>query len=141
MTYKTSRFQEGSKMGRYFYETLKEYADSTTIHGISYIFKNGISILDRLIWIAAVVTGIFFAIYLSTYSYVDWQNSPVTTTVLTTAKPIRNISFPAITICAQVQNYSSQVFLKSLKLFFHTLWLTGLNLGLAWLADVCAAKT
>ena len=105
MTYKTSRFQEGSKMGRYFYETLKEYADSTTIHGISYIFKNGISILDRLIWIAAVVTGIFFAIYLSTYSYVDWQNSPVTTTVLTTAKPIRNISFPAITICAQVTKY------------------------------------
>ena len=104
MTYKTSRFQEGSKMGRYFYETLKEYADSTTIHGISYIFKNGISILDRLIWIAAVVTGIFFAIYLSTYSYVDWQNSPVTTTVLTTAKPIRNIPFPAISICAQVTN-------------------------------------
>ena len=91
-------------MGRYFYEALKEYADSTTIHGISYIFKNGISILERLIWIAAVVTGIFFAIYLSTFSYVDWQNSPVTTTVLTTAKPIRNISFPAITICAQVTN-------------------------------------
>ena len=91
-------------MGRYFYEALKEYADSTTIHGISYIFKNGISILERLIWIAAVVTGIFFAIYLSTFSYVDWQNSPVTTTVLTTAKPIRNIAFPAITICAQVTN-------------------------------------
>ena len=33
-----------------------------------------------------------------------------------------------------------QIFLKSLKLFFHTLWQTVLNLGPAWLADVCAAK-
>ena len=103
MTYKTSRFQEGSKMGRYFYETLKEYADSTTIHGISYIFKNGISILERIIWMAAVVTGTILAIYLSSISYIDWEGSQVTTTLLTTGKPIWEIPFPAITICAQVQ--------------------------------------
>ena len=90
-------------MGRYFYEALKEYADSTTIHGISYIFKNGISILERIIWIAAVVTGTILAIYLSTISYIDWEGSQVTTTLLTTGKPIREIPFPAITICAQVQ--------------------------------------
>ena len=36
---------------------------------------------------------------------------------------------------------SSQIFLESLELFFHTLWQTVLNLGPAWLADVCAAKT
>ena len=84
------------------YEAIKEYADSTTIHGISYIFKNGLSVLERLIWISAVVIGIFFAIYLSIFSYVNWQDSPVTTTVLTTGKPIRDIPFPAITICAQV---------------------------------------
>ena len=89
-------------MRRYLYEALKEYADSTTIHGISYIFKNGLSVLERLIWISAVVIGIFFAIYLSIFSYVNWQDSPVTTTVLTTGKPIRDIPFPAITICAQV---------------------------------------
>ena len=89
-------------MGRYFYEALKEYADSTTIHGISYIFKNGISILERIIWIAAVVTGTILAIYLSTISYIDWQDSPVSNTLLTTGKPIRDIPFPAITICAQV---------------------------------------
>ena len=90
-------------MGRNFYKALKEYADSTSIHGISYIFKNGISILERIIWIAAVVTGTILAIYLSTISYIDWEGSQVTTTLLTTGKPIREIPFPAITICAQVQ--------------------------------------
>ena len=95
-------------MGRYFYEALKEYADSTTIHGISYIFKNGISILERIIWIAAVVTGTILAIYLSTISYIDWEGSQVTTTLLTTGKPIREIPFPAITICAQVQTKAAR---------------------------------
>ena len=32
------------------------------------------------------------------------------------------------------------MFLKSLELFFHTLWRTFLNLAPAWPADVCAAK-
>ena len=35
---------------------------------------------------------------------------------------------------------SSQIFLKSLKVFFHTCWRTVLNLGPAWPADICAAK-
>ena len=34
-----------------------------------------------------------------------------------------------------------QIFLKSNKLFFHTLLHTVFNLGPAWLADVYAAKT
>ena len=107
-------------MGRYFYEALKEYADSTTIHGISYIFKNGISILERIIWIAAVVTGTIFAIYLSTMSYLDWQNSPVSTTLLTTGKPIRDIPFPAITICAQVYIIAARILISLNSLHFFT---------------------
>ena len=35
---------------------------------------------------------------------------------------------------------SSKIFLKSLELFFNTRWRTVLNLGPAWLADICAAK-
>ena len=34
----------------------------------------------------------------------------------------------------------NQIFLKSIKLFFHTLLHTVFNLGPAWLADVYAAK-
>ena len=36
---------------------------------------------------------------------------------------------------------SIQIFLKSLELFFHTLWRTDFNSGPAWPVDVCAAKT
>ena len=33
--------------------------------------------------------------------YVQWQDNPTTTTVNTTAYPIKNVEFPAITICSQ----------------------------------------
>ena len=33
--------------------------------------------------------------------YQDWQDNPVLTTINTTTKPIRDIDFPAITICGQ----------------------------------------
>ncbi len=34
-------------------------------------------------------------------SYTDWKNSPVLTTVMTTAYPIKLVDFPAVTICSQ----------------------------------------
>jgi len=39
-------------------------------------------------------------IYWSVSAYIDWQGSPVLTTVATTAFAIKHIEFPALTICA-----------------------------------------
>ena len=89
------------KMKYLLSKTIKEYADSTTIHGINYIFQSGISVIERLLWIAAVITGIYFALNLSVTAYIDWVDNPVITTVTSTGKPIKEIEFPAITICAQ----------------------------------------
>ena len=38
---------------------------------------------------------------LSKKAYNDWQDNPVLTSVSTTAMPIAEIAFPAITICGQ----------------------------------------
>ena len=40
-------------------------------------------------------------IYWSIYLYLDWQDKPVLTTVTTTALPISQVEFPAITICSE----------------------------------------
>ena len=34
----------------------------------------------------------------------DWQDSPILTTLTTTAYPVDNIDFPAVTICASGMN-------------------------------------
>jgi len=39
--------------------------------------------------------------YWSWYMYADWQEKPVLTTVTTTALPVSEISFPAVTVCSE----------------------------------------
>ena len=41
------------------------------------------------------------SIYSTYISYKDWKDNPIITTVNTTAYPIEDIDYPAITICSQ----------------------------------------
>ena len=83
--------------------TVKDYSESTTIHGISYIFESGLSALERLLWICVVCVFLGFAIGLSVQAYINWKDNQVLTTIDTTGHPIEKIEFPAITVCAQVK--------------------------------------
>ena len=81
--------------------TIQEFASTTTIHGIAYVFDNALKPFDRILWILAVCLGTGFAIILSLEAWIDWKDSPVLTSVSSTGLPIQNIDFPAITICSQ----------------------------------------
>ena len=83
--------------------TVKDYSESTTIHGISYIFESGLSALERLLWICVVCVFLGFAVGLSVQAYINWKDNQVLTTIGTTGYPIEKIEFPAITVCAQVK--------------------------------------
>ena len=83
---------------------IREYAENTTIHGINYIFESGIPVIERLLWIVAMIIMLCFASLLSIKAYIEWEDHPVVTTVMSTGKPIKEIEFPAITICAQAQH-------------------------------------
>ena len=41
------------------------------------------------------------SIFSTVQTYKEWKDNPIMTTVNTTAYPIKNIDFPAITICSQ----------------------------------------
>ena len=81
--------------------TIQEFASTTTIHGIAYVFDNALKAFDRILWILAVCLGTGFAIILSFEAWIEWKDSPVLTSVSSTGLPIQNIDFPAITICSQ----------------------------------------
>ena len=79
----------------------KQYSSMTTIHGISYLFSDTISGVERLLWVIVVILAIFFTTFQVVKLYNEWQDKPVITTLDTVALPIKNIEFPAITICPQ----------------------------------------
>ena len=102
-------------------KTAKEYSEATTIHGIAYLFENGLWMLERFLWILAVCLGVFFAIFLSVKAYVEWKDNPVLTTVATTGFPIEKVEFPAITICAQVIPFLATLY-KCSSIFLFRVW-------------------
>ena len=82
-------------------DTTKKYSSATTIHGISYIFNDVLSGLERLLWSIVVLVAICFTTFQVVTLYQEWQDNPVVTTLNTVALPIEKIEFPAVTICPQ----------------------------------------
>ena len=64
----------------------KEFLESSTIHGLSYIAGN--RVLVRLLWVCVVITGFTGAVVLILQSFASWADSPITTTIETL--PIQN---------------------------------------------------
>ena len=81
--------------------TTHEFANSTTVHGITYVFDRGIKALDNLLWLLVVCLGTGIAIYMSVLAWNTWKEAPVITSVSSTGLPLQKVDFPAITICSQ----------------------------------------
>ena len=64
--------------------TVHEFAGSTTIHGISYIFNTAILAIERALWLAAVSAFVGLAIYWSLDAWKTWKENPVLTSVKST---------------------------------------------------------
>ena len=58
---------------RILLDTIKEYSDHTTIHGINYVFASFLSFQDRLFWFLIFITGLVFSVYLSLDAFLDWR--------------------------------------------------------------------
>ena len=77
-------------------EALREFLESSTIHGLSYI-STAPTKASKALWLAVVVTGFFTAGYLINSSYKEWQASPISTSIST--HPISELDFPTISVC------------------------------------------
>ena len=67
-------------------KTVHDYAESTTIHGISYIFDVSRRAFDRSLWLIAVGVFLGLAITWSVTTYNQWQDNPVITSLKTTGE-------------------------------------------------------
>ena len=60
-----------------FFQTTKEYASGSTIHGISYIFDKELSFVDRLLWLLLVLAFLGVAAALTWNFWSQWRNEQV----------------------------------------------------------------
>ena len=83
-------------------EAAKQYLDSSSVHGMSYISST--RKLLKVFWVVVVSAGFTGAAILIYQSFQAWDESPITTTIET--RPIREIKFPKVTVCPPKNTYT-----------------------------------
>ncbi|XP_062554192.1 pickpocket protein 28 isoform X3 [Armigeres subalbatus] len=82
-----------------FAENFQEYCLNTTLHGLKYIGTTSISVVERCFFFISFVLVSILSIYFITNVYQKWQASPIIIGFSPTSTHIRDIPFPAVTIC------------------------------------------
>lgn len=83
------------------YKLVKNSKDNfrdITIHGLKSIFRST-SIFELIFWIVIFICGAIYCCMLLNVNVEDYNNQHVLRTIDTTAYPIFQVPFPAVTIC------------------------------------------
>ena len=89
----------------YKMETVKEFFETSTIHGFAYLASTK-SYLGKALWAVVILTAFFFAGFFIQRSYNSWEKSPVDTTL--SVHSIEELRFPAITVCPPENTNTAQ---------------------------------
>ena len=84
-------------------EDIRKFLESSTIHGMAHISTARTSVV-KCIWVFVVLSGFIGAVALINKSFIDWSESPITTTIETL--PIEKITFPKVTVCPPKNTYT-----------------------------------
>lgn len=88
---------------------VRSYLDNSTLHGLSYIGKGSLSLVERLFFVGTFAMVCLCAAYFIAIVYDKWSASPVILTLSGRATGVTSISFPAVTICNMNQARRSVV--------------------------------
>ena len=86
------------------YGIVQEYSEYSTVQGVVYILQRHQTVFGKIFWMLVVFLMILLSIYWSAEAYNSWQDSPVITTVQTSAYPLKDLEYPAVTVCGQGSN-------------------------------------
>ncbi|KAF9799071.1 hypothetical protein SFRURICE_008581 [Spodoptera frugiperda] len=82
-------------------ELMYDYANNTTLHGLPYVTRNGLTRLERVVWLIMFLTSVCLCLFLISKVWYKWQTSPVIVTVSEQLVPVSMVPFPSVTICPQ----------------------------------------
>ncbi|XP_020800528.1 sodium channel protein Nach [Drosophila serrata] len=87
------------RIREWFSENMRNYCQTTSLHGFSYITRQDISRRERNFWLVVVILAIVTSIVLVVVSWYWSQETPTVTVIESSHFPTWNIPFPAVTIC------------------------------------------
>ncbi|KAG7159376.1 Pickpocket protein 28-like 1, partial [Homarus americanus] len=80
-------------------ETVTEFCEETSFHGFKYFVKRDLSIPKRVFWAVSWVASLTACCYYIGQNISEYKDSPILTTIDSTAFPISKVDFPSVTFC------------------------------------------
>lgn len=96
----------------WFMENLKNYCNTTSLHGFNYITNSNFTACERYFWIFIVIVAIIVSSVLVAFSYIWNRATPTVTVIESSHYATWNIPFPAVTFC----NFNKISKIKALSL-------------------------
>ncbi|XP_029707777.2 pickpocket protein 28 [Aedes albopictus] len=96
---KLLQFDEKKSPKVTFAENFREYCLNTTLHGLKYIGTVSLTTVERCFFFVSFILVSILSIYFITNVYQKWQSTPIIIGLSPKATHIRDIPFPAVTIC------------------------------------------
>lgn len=77
----------------------KEFSEKTSIHGLQYLGEKKRSWAEKVFWVIVLALSFSWCIILITEIWKKWDSNPITVTFDDTMHDIKELWFPAVTIC------------------------------------------
>ncbi|KAJ8727774.1 hypothetical protein PYW07_001893 [Mythimna separata] len=62
-------------------ELMYDYANNTTLHGLPYVTKRGLTLIEKIFWFVTFVASVSMCLFLISKVWYKWKTSPVIVTV------------------------------------------------------------
>lgn len=107
-------------------QSVHKYLNSTSMHGLNYIGDDTLTKLERVVFLFAFIMVLSISAYFITNVWEKWNSSPIIIGLNPVLTQIRDIPFPAVTICNMNQaNKTIALGIKPLIriILYHYIWL------------------
>lgn len=114
---RTEHLTNESSLKCIFNKHFRNYCENSSLHGVFYITKAGLTKWERRFWIAIVSSSILAAVVLVWVNWLESQRNKTVTVLETTFYPTSSINFPSITLCNlnKISKKKSMELAKTLK--------------------------
>ena len=140
LTSTTASEKRRQTIRRETYDIVRDYSEYSTIQGVIYLFQSNQTKCGKMFWLLVVIGMLILGTYWSVTAYNDWISNPVLTTVKTSAFKIKNLEFPALTICGQGAN-ADIISAGFFKIFFNYTKQRNISYGMSPLRSLKIWKT
>jgi hypothetical protein len=83
---------------KYYMAEFQTFCDESTLHGFMYIAPSR-SIFSKIIWSCVIIVMAVSAVLVVQTLLNNWSAHPTVTTIDSTSYPIKDLPFPAVTVC------------------------------------------